>query len=86
MLDLADGAYIGLINIGAQKPASYDVVLPTSEAPASLQLLVQHLATLPSLPQHLSILKSLTSSLAADTFIECKYSVVGKPAVFLPIE
>jgi CHAT domain-containing protein/tetratricopeptide (TPR) repeat protein len=34
----------------------------------SLQLLIQHLATLPSLPQHLVILKNLTSSLAVDAF------------------
>ena len=33
MLDLVDRAHIGLINVGARKPASYDVVLPTSEAP-----------------------------------------------------
>ncbi|KAF8436229.1 CHAT domain-containing protein [Boletus edulis BED1] len=37
----------------------------------SLQLLIQHLATLPSLPQHLSILKNLTSSLAVDAFSAC---------------
>ena len=35
MLDLADRAYIGLIDVGARKPASYDVVPPTSEAPVS---------------------------------------------------
>ncbi|KAI9463899.1 CHAT domain-containing protein [Boletus coccyginus] len=34
----------------------------------SLQLLVQHLATLPSLPQNLSLLKALASSLAVDAF------------------
>ena len=34
----------------------------------ALRLLVQHLATLPSLPQHLTVLKSHTSSLAADAF------------------
>ena len=34
----------------------------------SLLLLIQHLATLPSLPQHLVILKNLTSSLAVDAF------------------
>ena len=37
----------------------------------SLRLLVQHLATLPSLPQHLGILKNLTSSLAVDAFSIC---------------
>jgi CHAT domain-containing protein/tetratricopeptide (TPR) repeat protein len=37
----------------------------------SLRLLVQHLATLPSLPQHLVILKDLTSSLAVDAFSAC---------------
>jgi CHAT domain-containing protein len=37
----------------------------------SLRLLVQHLATLPSLPQHLVILKGLTSSLAVDAFSAC---------------
>ena len=37
----------------------------------SLRLLVQHLATLPSLPQHLGILKGLTSSLAVDAFSAC---------------
>ena len=37
----------------------------------SLRLLVQHLATLPSLPQHLVILKNLTSSLAVDAFSAC---------------
>jgi CHAT domain-containing protein/tetratricopeptide (TPR) repeat protein len=37
----------------------------------SLRLLIQHLATLPSLPQHLGILKSLTSSLAVDAFSAC---------------
>ena len=34
----------------------------------SLRLLVQHLATLPSLPQHHIVLKKLTSSLAVDAF------------------
>jgi CHAT domain-containing protein len=37
----------------------------------SLRLLVQHLATLPSLPQHHIILKKLTSSLAVDAFSAC---------------
>ena len=37
----------------------------------SLRLLIQHLATLPSLPQHLVILKRLTSSLAVDAFSAC---------------
>ena len=37
----------------------------------SLQLLIQHLATLPPLPQHLVILKNLTSSLAVDAFSAC---------------
>ena len=37
----------------------------------SLRLLVQHLATLPSLPQHLVILKNLTSSIAVDAFSAC---------------
>jgi CHAT domain-containing protein/tetratricopeptide (TPR) repeat protein len=37
----------------------------------SLRLLIQHLATLPSLPQHLVILKNLTSSLAVDAFSAC---------------
>ena len=37
----------------------------------SLRLLIQHLATLPSLPRHLGILKSLTSSLAVDAFSAC---------------
>ena len=37
----------------------------------SLRLLIQHLATLPSLPQHLIILKNLTSSLAVDAFSAC---------------
>ena len=37
----------------------------------SLRLLVQHLATLPSLPQHLVILKDITSSLAVDAFSAC---------------
>ena len=37
----------------------------------SLRLLIQHLATLPSLPQHLDILKNLTSSLAVDAFSAC---------------
>lgn len=34
----------------------------------SLRLLVQHLATLPSLPEHYTILKNLTSSVAVDAF------------------
>ena len=37
----------------------------------SLRLVIQHLATLPSLPQHLVILKDLTSSLAVDAFSAC---------------
>ena len=37
----------------------------------SLRLLIQHLATLPSLPQHLVILKNLMSSLAVDAFSAC---------------
>ena len=37
----------------------------------SLRLLIQHLATLPSLPQHLVILKNITSSLAVDAFSAC---------------
>ena len=37
----------------------------------SFRLLIQHLATLPSLPQHLVILKNLTSSLAVDAFSAC---------------
>ena len=37
----------------------------------SLRLLIQHLATLPSLPRHLVILKNLTSSLAVDAFSAC---------------
>jgi CHAT domain-containing protein/tetratricopeptide (TPR) repeat protein len=37
----------------------------------SLRLLIQHLATMPSLPQHLVILKDLTSSLAVDAFSAC---------------
>ena len=37
----------------------------------SLGLLIQHLATLPSLPRHLVILKNLTSSLAVDAFSAC---------------
>ena len=37
----------------------------------SLQLLIHHLATLPSLPQHLVILKNLSSSLAVDAFSAC---------------
>ena len=37
----------------------------------SLRLLIQHLATLPSLPQHLVILKNLTSSLGVDAFSAC---------------
>ncbi|KAF8436034.1 CHAT domain-containing protein, partial [Boletus edulis BED1] len=37
----------------------------------SLRLLVQHLATLPSLPQHLPILKNLSSSLAVNAFSAC---------------
>ena len=37
----------------------------------SLRLLVEHLATLPSLPRHLVILKDLTSSLAVDAFSTC---------------
>ena len=36
-----------------------------------LRLLIQHLATLPSLPQHLVIPKNLTSSLAEDAFSAC---------------
>ena len=32
MLGLADRAYKGLFDVGARKPASYDVVPPTSEA------------------------------------------------------
>ena len=35
MLDLVDRAYIGLIDVGARKPASYDVMPLTSEAPIS---------------------------------------------------
>ena len=37
----------------------------------SLRLLIEHLATLPSLPQHLVIFKNLTSSLAVDAFSAC---------------
>jgi CHAT domain-containing protein/tetratricopeptide (TPR) repeat protein len=37
----------------------------------SLRLLIQRLATLPSLPRHLIILKNLTSSLAVDAFSAC---------------
>ena len=37
----------------------------------ALRLLVQHLASLPSLPQHLVILKERTSSLAVDAFSAC---------------
>ena len=44
----------------------------------SLRLLIQHLATLPSLPQHLVILKGLTSSLAVDAFSACLRN--GDPA------
>ena len=34
----------------------------------ALRLLVEHLASVPSLPQHLAVLKSLSSSLAVDAF------------------
>ena len=44
----------------------------------ALRLLVQHLATLPSLPQHLGILKKRTSSLAVDAF--SAYLRRGAPA------
>ena len=37
----------------------------------SLRLLIQHLASLPSLPQHLTVLQNLTSSLAVDAFSAC---------------
>ena len=37
----------------------------------SLRLLIQHLASLPSLPQHLVILRDVTSSLAVDAFSAC---------------
>ena len=37
----------------------------------ALRLLIQHLATLPSLPQHHVVLKTYTSSLAVDAFSAC---------------
>lgn len=37
----------------------------------SLRLLIQHLASLPSLPQHLVILREHTTSLAVDAFSAC---------------
>ncbi|KAF8132994.1 TPR-like protein [Boletus edulis] len=37
----------------------------------SLQLLIHHLAALPSLPQHLAILKERSASLAVDAFSAC---------------
>ena len=49
----------------------------------SLRLLVQHLATLPSLPQHLIILKNLTSSLAVDAFSACLRKRIPARAVEL---
>ena len=36
-----------------------------------LRLLIQHLATLPTLPRHLALLKKHTSSLAVDAFSAC---------------
>jgi tetratricopeptide (TPR) repeat protein len=48
-----------------------------------LRLLIQHLATLPSLPQHLVILRNLTSSLAADAFSACLRNRVPIRAVEL---
>ncbi|KAF8122050.1 TPR-like protein [Boletus edulis] len=49
----------------------------------SLRLLVQHIASLPSLPQHLDILKRLTSSLAVDAFSACLRSHSPAKAVGL---
>ena len=49
----------------------------------SLRLLIQHLATLPSLPRHLVILKGLTSSLAVDAFSTCLRKCVPGHAVEL---
>ena len=49
----------------------------------SLRLLIQHLATLPSLPQHLSIFKSLTASLAVNAFSACLHKCAPARAVEL---
>ena len=49
----------------------------------SFRLLIQHLATLPSLPQHLVVLKYLTSSLAVDAFSACLHKHAPAGAVEL---
>jgi CHAT domain-containing protein/tetratricopeptide (TPR) repeat protein len=49
----------------------------------SLQLLIQHITTLPSLPQHLVILKNHTSSLAVNAFSACLHKCVPARAVEL---
>jgi hypothetical protein len=49
----------------------------------SLRLLVQHLATLPSLPNNLHIFKDLASSLAIDSFSACLRAHRAKTAVEL---
>ena len=55
--------------IRVAKDFQHPTILPAYET--SLRLLIQYLATLPSLPEHLVILKSLTSSLAVDAFSAC---------------
>ena len=52
--------------IRAAEDFQHPTMLLVYESP--LRLLIQHLATLPSLPRHLVILKNLTSSLAVDAF------------------
>ncbi|KAN0085712.1 CHAT domain containing protein [Tylopilus felleus] len=47
----------------------------------ALRLLIQHLATLPSLPRHHDVLKKLTSSLAVDAFSACLRSDAPARAV-----
>ena len=49
----------------------------------SLRLLIQHLATLPSLPRHLVVLRGLTSSLAVDAFSVCLHKHAPARAVEL---
>ena len=49
----------------------------------ALRLLVQHVATLPSLPQHLPVLKAFTSSLAVDAFSACLRNQSPQKAVEL---
>ena len=49
----------------------------------SLRLLIQHLATLPSLPQHLVVFKDLTSSLAVNAFSACLHKHAPARAVEL---